>query len=80
MPTVDTATFQRDFARLRAETPREPIRVTSDGHVVGIFLPPEDLEHFERLKRRERQVYVAGEIPDDIVAAIEAAEYLQPAT
>ena len=39
------------------------------------FLPSHDLE---RLKRRERQVHVVGEIPDDIIAAIEQAEYLKP--
>lgn len=46
--------------------------------MVGGFLSADDLEHFERLKRRERQVYVAGEIPDDIIEAIEQAAYLKP--
>jgi hypothetical protein len=34
----------------------------------------------ERLKRRERQAYVAGETPDDLIEAIEKAEYLKPAS
>jgi hypothetical protein len=31
--------------------------------------------HYEQLKRRERQSLVVGGLPDDVVAAIEAAEY-----
>jgi hypothetical protein len=54
--------------------------VTSHGRVIGGFLSSHDLEHFERLRRRERQAYVAGEIPDDIIDAIEKAEYLKPAS
>jgi len=78
VPTVDATAFRREFERYQHEAHREPVKVTSDGHVVGGYLSPHDLEHYERLKRRERQVYVAGEIPDDIVAAIETAEYLTP--
>jgi hypothetical protein len=46
--------------------------------VIGAYLSAEDLAHFERLKRRERSVYRAGEIPEDLVEAIEKAEYLKP--
>jgi hypothetical protein len=80
MPTVDATTFQREFGRYRDEARNEPVKVTSQGRIVGVFLSSHDLEHYEQLKRRERQVYVAGEIPDDIVAAIETAEYLKPAS
>jgi len=80
MPTVDAATFRRDFGRYQDEAHREPVKVTSHGHVIGGFLSSHDLEHFERLKRRERQVYAAGELPADIVDAIERAEYLKPAS
>jgi hypothetical protein len=55
------------------------VKVTSHGRVVGGFLSSHDLDHYERLKRRERQVYVAGDIPDDIIKAIEQAKYLKPA-
>ncbi len=77
MPTVDAATFRKDFGRYQDEAHHEPVTVTSDGHVVGGFLSSEDLEHYERLKRRERQVYVAGDLPDDVINAIEQAEYLK---
>jgi hypothetical protein len=79
MPTIDATTFRRDFGRYQAEAHREMVKVTSHGRVIGGFLSSHDLEHFERLKRRERQVHVSGEIPDDIIAAIEQAEYLKPA-
>ncbi len=80
MPTVDATTFRRDFGRYRDEAHREAVVVTSHGRVVGVFLSSQELEHYERLKRRERASYVAGKIPDDIVAAIETAEYLKPAS
>jgi hypothetical protein len=80
MPTVDATTFRRDFGRYQHEAHHEPVKVTSHGRVVGVFLSSYDLEHYERLKRRERQVYAAGDIPDDIIDAIEKAEYLKPAS
>lgn len=56
------------------------MKVTSRRRVIGVFLSTHDRDHFERLKRRERQIYVAGEIPHDIINAIEQAEYLKPAS
>jgi prevent-host-death family protein len=79
MPTVDATTFRRDFGRYQDEAHREPVTVTSHGRVIGVFLSSRDLEHYERLKRRERQVLVAGEIPDELIEAIQKAEYLKPA-
>jgi hypothetical protein len=49
--------------------------VTSHGRVVGGFISAAELERFERLKRLERRNYLVGDLPDDIVADIEAAEY-----
>jgi hypothetical protein len=80
MSIVDATTFRRDFGRYQDEAHLQPVKVTSHGRVVGAFLSSHDLEHYERLKRRERQVYVAGEIPDEIINAIEKAEYLKPAS
>ncbi len=50
-------------------------RATSHGRVVGGYLSAPDLEHFERLKRREREVIVVGTPPEDVVADIDAAEH-----
>jgi prevent-host-death family protein len=78
MPTVDATTFRRDFGRYQDEAHREPVTVTSHGRVIGAFLSAHDLAQFETLKRRARAVYVAGEIPEDIIEAIEKAEYMTP--
>ena len=76
MPTqIPAAEFARNFGRFREEAHTGPVRVTSHGRVVGAFISAADLSHFERLKKRERQVLAVEELPDDLVAAIEAAEY-----
>jgi PHD/YefM family antitoxin component YafN of YafNO toxin-antitoxin module len=75
MPTITASDFARNFGRWQDEAHREPVLVTSHGRVVGGFITAADLERFERLKRLERRNYVVGQIPDDIVADIEAAEY-----
>jgi hypothetical protein len=49
--------------------------VTSHGRVIGAYLSASEAAHYERLKRRERRSLIVGDLPDDIVAAIEAAEY-----
>lgn len=63
MPTVDATTFRRDFGRYKEEAFREPVKVTSHGRIVGGFLSSHDLEHFERLKAREREVLAAADPP-----------------
>ena len=51
------------------------IVVTSHDRVVGGYLSASELEHYEKLKARERQVLMVGALSDDIIADIEAAEY-----
>ena len=46
-----------------------------DATVVGGYLSADELARFERLKAREREVLVVGELSDDLVADIHAAEY-----
>jgi hypothetical protein len=75
MPVVTASEFVRGFGRYQDEAFREVVKVTSHGRVVGGYLSAHDLEHFERLKRREREILIVGELPDDVVADIEAAEY-----
>jgi hypothetical protein len=74
--TVNATTFARHFARYQDEAIREKvIVVTSHDRVVGGYLSADELEHYRRLKARERQVLKVGELSDEVVAAIEAAEY-----
>ena len=74
--SVTATEFARNFGRYqdRAHT-GEIVEVTSHGRVVGGYLSAKELEHYRRLRQRERKVLVVGELPDDVVAEIAAAEY-----
>lgn len=74
--TVPASKFARDFGRYRKEVVSTGIiHVTSLGRLVGAYISAAELKHFERLKRREREVLKLGELDDDTLAAIGAAEY-----
>ncbi len=73
---VSATEFARNFARYRDEAiEAKAINVTSHGRVIGAYLSASEAAHYERLKRRERQLLIVGELADDVVSAIEAAEY-----
>lgn len=73
---VPATEFSRNFARYRDEAiEARIIRVTSHGRVIGAYLSASEAALYEQLKSRERQSLVVGNLPDDVVAAIEAAEY-----
>jgi hypothetical protein len=78
MPTIPASEFVRAFGRFKDEAHRELVKVTSHGRIVGAYLSAADLELFERLKRREREVLVVGNLPADAVAAIADADYDAP--
>jgi hypothetical protein len=73
---VPATDFARNFARYREEAIAEKIiHVTSHGRVIGAYLSASEVAHYEQLKRRERQSLVVGNLPSDVIAAIESAEY-----
>jgi hypothetical protein len=73
---VPATEFSRYFARYRDEAiEAKIIRVTSHGRVIGAYLSASEAARYEQLKRRERRSLVVGNLPDNVVAAIEAAEY-----
>ena len=73
---VPASDFSRNFGKYQDEAIKNGvINVTSHGRVVGAYLSASELEHFERLKRREREVLKMGELDADTLADIEAAEY-----
>lgn len=73
---VPATEFSRNFARYREEAIAEKIiHVTSHGRMIGAYLSASEAAHYEQLKRRERQSFVVGDLPNDAVAAIESAEY-----
>jgi hypothetical protein len=64
------------FAQYQDEAMRtKVIIVTSHERVVGGYPSADELAHYERPKSREREVLNVGELSDDVVADIEAAEY-----
>lgn len=74
--TVKATTFARKFAHFQDEAIRHNVVVvTSHDRVVGAYLSASELEHYERLKRREREVLRVGELSEAVVADIETAEY-----
>ena len=74
--TVTASEFARNFGRYRDEAAAgEVVTVTIHGRIVGGFLSARRLAEYRRLKRRERENLVVGELPDDVIADIEAAEY-----
>jgi hypothetical protein len=73
---VPATDFARNFARYREEAIAEKvIHVTSHGRVIGAYLSASEVVHYEQLKRRERQSLIVGNLPSDVIAAIESAEY-----
>ncbi|HET7413489.1 MAG TPA: hypothetical protein VFJ18_12595 [Pararhizobium sp.] len=74
--SVSASEFARNFGRYRDEAATgEIVNVTIRGRVIGGFLSARQLEEFRRLKRRERQNLIVGELSDEDVTAIEGAEY-----
>jgi antitoxin (DNA-binding transcriptional repressor) of toxin-antitoxin stability system len=74
--TVTASEFARNFGRYRDEAATgEIVNVTIRGRVIGGFLSARQVEEYRRLKRRAQENLVVGELPDDAVADIEAAEY-----
>jgi hypothetical protein len=74
--TVPATTFARRFAHYQDEAIRSKvIVVTSHDRVVGGYLSATELEHYQRLKAREREILKVGELSDEVLTAIEAAEY-----
>ena len=74
--SVRATMFARNCAHYQDEAIRaKVIVVTSHDRVVGGYLSASELDHYEKLKARERQVLLVGALSDDIIADIEAAEY-----
>jgi len=73
---VPASDFSRNFGKYQDEAIRAGvINVTSHGRIVGAYLSRSELEHFERLKLKERVVLKIGELDDETLSAIETAEY-----
>lgn len=77
--SVSATEFVRNFPRYKDRAlSGEIITVKSHSRIVGGYLSPQDLEHYERLKQRERRVLSTRDLPDDIIEEIRKARYGKP--
>ncbi|OLP61775.1 hypothetical protein BJF93_18935 [Xaviernesmea oryzae] len=73
---ISASDFSRHFGRIRDAVHKAGvIEVTSHNRVVGAYISADELEHFNRLKRREVQVLHVSEIDDALLTEIENADY-----
>jgi hypothetical protein len=74
--TVQAAEFSRNFGRYQAEAIGTGLVVVMDGdRVVGGYLSDSELARYQKLRAREREVLIVGELGHDVVADIQAAEH-----
>lgn len=74
--TVNASEFARNFGRYQDEAIlSKVIVVTSHSRVVGGYLSAEELEHYERLKAREREVLRIEALDEETLNEIRAAEH-----
>ena len=71
MITVAAADFQRDLGHYENEALREPVTIVRDGRERLVML---SAEGYQRLERRDRQVWRAQGPSDADLAAIAAVE------
>ena len=73
---VRATEFARNFARYQDDAIRDRvIIVTSHDRIIGGYLSAGELEHYQRLKAREREVLRVGDLDADAIEAIETARY-----
>jgi prevent-host-death family protein len=67
MITVSAAEFQRHFGRYQDEALKQPVSITRNGRDRLVVLA---VEEYQRLKRRDRQVFKTEELSDAGLKAI----------
>jgi prevent-host-death family protein len=72
---VTTADFIKNFGQLADKALSDPVTITKNGRDRLVIL---SVEEYGRLKRRDRQVYLAHELPESILLALRQTEDLSP--
>ncbi len=70
MIRVSSAEFQRAFGLLADKALTAPVAITKHGRDHLIVMSAEE---YGRMKRSYRRAYLAAELPDEILAEVEAA-------
>jgi prevent-host-death family protein len=68
---VTASEFQQTFGLLSDRARREPVVITKHGRDSLVVMP---VEEWERLKRRDRRVGLASELPEAWIEAVRSAE------
>ncbi len=71
MIRVSSTEFGKEVGRYQDMALAEPVVVTRNGRDRTVMISAAE---YTRLKRRDRQVFAAGELPDDVVDAVRNAE------
>jgi len=73
---VPATEFARKFTTYREQVQTAGvIEITAHNRTVGAFLSATELEHYQAMKRREREVIRVSEMDDETMALIMGAEY-----
>ena len=68
---VTSSEFQQAFGALSDKARHEPVVITKHGRDSLVVMAAEE---WERLKRRDRQVFAVGDLPEEIIEAIRNTE------
>lgn len=68
---ITASEFQKAFGAMSDAALRRPVTITKQGRDHLVVLAAEE---YERLKRRDRTVYAAGDLPDEWLEAIKNSE------
>jgi PHD/YefM family antitoxin component YafN of YafNO toxin-antitoxin module len=71
MIRVSSTEFGKEVDRYQDLALRQPVMVTRNGDDRTVMISASE---YQRLKRRDRQVFATGELPADIIEAISHAE------
>lgn len=71
MVRVSSTEFGKEVGRYQDLALRQPVVVTRNGRDRTVMISAEE---YLRLKRRDRQVFGAGQLPDDLVEAVARSE------
>ncbi len=71
MIRVSSTEFGKEVGRYQDAALSQPVVVTRNGRDRTVMI---SVEEYQRLKRRDRQVFAAGEAPEDIVEAVANSE------
>lgn len=71
MIRVSSTDFGKEVGRYQDAALSQPVIVTRNGRDRTVMISAEE---YRRLKRRDRQVYRAGELPDDLFEATKNAK------